>query len=123
MIGGIVAAVLALLHFAICTGNQLSQSEFSYAHACTHACSTITSIAIGVGLAAAATAIFPGATLGMGFAALAGAVIAPIAVIAGIFLTACVIEPIAKKVNEYIISPVVECFSSVRPGRSWFCGG
>lgn len=108
MIGGIVAAVLALLHFAICTGNQLSQSEFSYAHAC----STITSIAIGVGLAAAATAIFHGATLGMGFAALVGAVIAPIAVIAGIFVTACVIEPIAKKVNEYIISPVVECFSS-----------
>ncbi|WP_264376029.1 hypothetical protein [Wolbachia endosymbiont (group B) of Sphaerophoria taeniata] len=55
----------------------------------------------------------------MGSAALAGAVIAPIAliaVIAGVFVTVCVtvcvIEPIAEKVNDYIISPIVERFSS-----------
>ncbi|MFL3876940.1 hypothetical protein [Wolbachia endosymbiont of Trichogramma kaykai] len=37
---------------------------------------------------------------------------APISVIAGLIATACVIEPIAQKVNEYIISPIVEkCFS------------
>ena len=42
--------------------------------------------------------------------------IAHIAVIAGLFVTVCVIEPIAEKVNDYIISPIVEkvekCFSS-----------
>ncbi|WP_227738359.1 hypothetical protein [Wolbachia endosymbiont of Drosophila simulans] len=57
-------------------------------------------------------AIFPGAMLGMGSAALAGGLIAPISVIAGLIAIAYIIEPIAKKVNEYIISPVVECFSS-----------
>ncbi|WP_108784478.1 hypothetical protein [Wolbachia endosymbiont of Bemisia tabaci] len=70
------------------------------------------SAAIGVGLAAAATAVFPGAMLGMGSTALAGAIIAPIAVIAGLLVISYIIEPIAKKVNEYIISPIVERFSS-----------
>lgn len=70
---------------------------------------TPASAAIGVGLAAAATAVFPGAMLGMGSAALAGAIIAAIA---GLLVTFCIIEPIAKKVNEYIISPIVERFSS-----------
>lgn len=73
---------------------------------------TPASAAIGVGLAAAATAIFPGAMLGMGSAALAGAIIAPIAVIAGFLVAFGIIEPIAQKVNEYIISPIVERFSS-----------
>ncbi|OCA06809.1 hypothetical protein wTpre_1158 [Wolbachia endosymbiont of Trichogramma pretiosum] len=37
---------------------------------------------------------------------------APISVVAGLITTACVIEPMAKKVNEYIVSPIVEkCFS------------
>ncbi|MHC3898284.1 UNVERIFIED_CONTAM: hypothetical protein LBW93_05260 [Wolbachia endosymbiont of Nasonia longicornis] len=109
VMGGIIAAVPALLHFAICTDDKLSQSEFPYAHACLF----VASAAIGVGLAAAAMAIFPGAMLGMGSAVLAGALIAPISVIAGLIATACIIEPIAKKVNKYIISPIVgKCFSS-----------
>ncbi|WP_265029954.1 hypothetical protein [Wolbachia endosymbiont (group A) of Philonthus cognatus] len=61
---------------------------------------TFASAAIGVGLAAAATAIFPGAMLG---AALAGAVIGVIAPIAGLF--------VGGIVNEHIISPIVEKIS------------
>uniref|UniRef100_A0AAU7YQ83 Uncharacterized protein n=1 Tax=Wolbachia endosymbiont of Oeneis ivallda TaxID=3171168 RepID=A0AAU7YQ83_9RICK len=118
VMGGIIAAVPALLDFAICTDDKLSQFEFSYAHACTHACLFVASAAIGVGLAAATMAIFPGATLGMGSAALAGALIA---VIAGFFVTFGVIQPIAEKVSEYIISPIVEkvksCFSSKEEGN------
>ncbi|PBQ27223.1 hypothetical protein BTO27_03900 [Wolbachia pipientis wAus] len=109
VMGGIVAAVPALLHFSICTGEGLSQSQFSYAHACTHACLFVASAATGVSLAAAATAISPSIMLGMGSAALAGAIIA---VIAGFLVAFGIIEPIAKKVNEYIISPIVERFSS-----------
>ncbi|MGL9757984.1 MAG: hypothetical protein ACR5LA_03865 [Wolbachia sp.] len=113
VIGGIVVAAPALLNFALYTGKKLSQSEFSYAHTCAHACYCATSIAIGVGLAAAATAISPSIMLGMGSAALAGAVIAPIALFAAMFATEYIIVPIAEKVNEYIISPVVgKCFSS-----------
>ncbi|WP_264685285.1 MULTISPECIES: hypothetical protein [unclassified Wolbachia] len=108
VMGGIVAAIPALLHFALCTGERLSQSQFSYAHACLF----VASAAIGVGLAAAATAISPSIMLGMGSAALAGAIIAPIAVIAGFLVAFGIIEPIAQKVNEYIISPIVERFSS-----------
>ncbi|WP_265028143.1 MULTISPECIES: hypothetical protein [unclassified Wolbachia] len=108
VMGGIVAAVPALLHFSICTGEGLSQSQFSYAHACLF----VASAATGVSLAAAATAISPSIMLGMGSAALAGAIIAPIAVIAGFLVAFGIIEPIAKKVNEYIISPIVERFSS-----------
>ncbi|WP_265032683.1 hypothetical protein [Wolbachia endosymbiont (group A) of Sicus ferrugineus] len=65
------------------------------------------SAAIGVGLAAAATAISPGIMLRAGSAVLAGATIGAIAVIApiaGYF--------VADKVNDYIISPIVERFSS-----------
>lgn len=76
---------------------------------------TLASAATGVGLAAATMAIFPGATLGMGSAVLAGAVIA---VIAGCLVTVCVIEPIAKKVNYYIISSIVERFSSKEEERA-----
>ncbi|WP_264377476.1 MULTISPECIES: hypothetical protein [unclassified Wolbachia] len=112
VMGGIVAAIPALLHFALCTGERLSQSQFSYAHACLF----VASAAIGVGLAAAATAISPSIMLGMGSAALAGAIIAPIAVIAGFLVAFGIIEPIAQKVNEYIISPIVERFSSKAQG-------
>ncbi|WP_264331317.1 hypothetical protein [Wolbachia endosymbiont (group B) of Erebia ligea] len=111
VMGGIIAAIPALLHFAICTDDKLSQSEFSYAHACTHACLFVASAAIGVGLAAAAMAIFPGAILGMGSAALAGAtigVISPIAALCAMIATVFA----AQKVNDYIISPIVERFSS-----------
>ncbi|MCA4774956.1 hypothetical protein IHO40_02275 [Wolbachia endosymbiont of Mansonella ozzardi] len=77
---------------------------------------TIISIEIGVGLAAATTAIFPDVILGIGTVALTGAAIGAIAPIAGVLATAYVIEPIAEKVNRYIISPVIEkikgCFSS-----------
>ena len=70
----------------------------------------LASTAIGVGLAA--TAISPSIMLGMGSAALAGAIIAPIAVIAAFLVAFGIIGPIAQKVNEYIISPIVEHFSS-----------
>ncbi|WP_353277250.1 hypothetical protein [Wolbachia endosymbiont (group B) of Villa cingulata] len=112
IMGGIVAAVSAALFAYLTIPNEVFFKKKFFL--CTSICAV--SAAIGVGLAAAAMAIFPGLTLGMGFAALAGAVIAPIAVIAGVFVTVCVIEPIAEKVNDYIISPIVEkvgkCFSS-----------
>ncbi|WP_353281583.1 hypothetical protein [Wolbachia endosymbiont (group B) of Horisme vitalbata] len=112
VMGGIIAAIpAALLACRIISNRRLSKEVFFRT-----ACFCSVGTAIGVGLAAAATAVFPGAMLGMGSAALAGAVIAPIAVIAGVFVTVCVtvcvIEPIAEKVNDYIISPIVERFSS-----------
>ncbi|WP_264730110.1 hypothetical protein [Wolbachia endosymbiont (group B) of Episyrphus balteatus] len=108
VMGGIIAAVsAALLACKFIYNEKFSKESFFIG-----ACSCAASFATGVGLAAAATAVFPGAMLGMGSAALAGAVIAPIAVIAGVFVTFCVIEPIAEKVNDYIISPIVERFSS-----------
>ncbi|MBA8757311.1 MULTISPECIES: hypothetical protein [Wolbachia] len=69
---------------------------------------TAVSAAIGVGLAAAATAIFPGAMLGMQSLVLTGAVIGAIAPIAGCFVT--------DKVDNYIISPIIEHFSSKEKG-------
>jgi hypothetical protein len=57
-------------------------------------------------------AIFPGVMLAMGSPALVGAIIGAIAPIASLFAFLRVITPIAEKVNEYIISPVIECFSS-----------
>ncbi|WP_341815528.1 MULTISPECIES: hypothetical protein [unclassified Wolbachia] len=108
VMGGIVAAIpAALLACRIISNRGLSKEVFFQT-----ACFCAVGTAIGVGLAAAAMAIFPGAMLGMGSAALAGGLIAPISVIAGLIAIAYIIEPIAKKVNEYIISPVVECFSS-----------
>ncbi|MFT4314505.1 MAG: hypothetical protein AB3P11_05450 [Wolbachia pipientis] len=108
VMGGIVGSVLP----ALFTCMMIYNKNFSKKSFFTGACLCAASFATGVGLAAATMAIFPGATLGMGSAALAGAVIAPIAAIAGCLVTFCVIELIAKKVNEYIISPVVERFSS-----------
>ncbi|MGL9778873.1 MAG: hypothetical protein ACR5K5_01140 [Wolbachia sp.] len=69
---------------------------------------TSASAAIGVGLAAAAT---PGAMLGMGSAALVGATIGVIAPIAGLATLLA-----ARKVNEHIISPIIEHFSSKGEG-------
>lgn len=109
VIGGIVAAIPGALLACII----LIDEQFSKKNLFTGACLFVASAAIGVGLAAATMAIFPGATLGMGSTALAGALIAPIAAIAGIIATTCIIQPIAEKVNEYIISPIVgKCFSS-----------
>ncbi len=108
VMGGIVAAIPAALLACLTISNRGLSKETFFRTA--YFCAVGT--AIGVGLAAAAMAIFPGLTLGMRFAALAGAVIAPISVIAGIIATACIIEPIAEKVNDYIISPIVERFSS-----------
>lgn len=53
--------------------------------------------------------------LGMGSAALAGATIGVIAPFAGIFAIRAT-SFAAEKVNEYIISPIVECFSSKGKG-------
>lgn len=108
VIGGIVAAVpvILLAAYSICKGECSKKDLFIFARLC------VTSAAIGVGLAAAATAIFPGAMLG---AALAGATIGVIAPIAGSFATIA-ISLAAEKVNEHIISPIVECFSSKKQG-------
>lgn len=113
VMGGIVASVLP----ALFTCMMIYDNNFSKKSFFTGACLCAASFATGVGLAAATMAIFPGATLGMGSAALAGAVIAPIAVIAVCLVTVCVIEPIAEKVNDYIISPIVERFSSKEEER------
>ncbi|OWZ24916.1 hypothetical protein CCY16_00400 [Wolbachia endosymbiont of Wuchereria bancrofti] len=51
---------------------------------------------------------FPGTMIGIGYATLAGGAIAPIV---SIFAMYSIIVPIAEKVNEYIIFPIVECFS------------
>ncbi|WP_341811661.1 hypothetical protein [Wolbachia endosymbiont (group A) of Conops quadrifasciatus] len=104
VIGGIIAAIPAILVSAydICTGEYSKKDLFAIAVLC------VASAAIGVGLAAAETAIFPGAMLGLGSAALAGATIGVIALIAGVFVTV--------KVSDYIISPIIEHFSSKGEG-------
>lgn len=75
---------------------------------------TLASVAIGVGFAA--TAIFPNGMLGT---ALTGATIGVIAPIAGL-IAALAIVLATEKVNEHIISPIVnkvsECFSSKEQG-------
>ncbi|WP_353270274.1 hypothetical protein [Wolbachia endosymbiont (group A) of Myopa testacea] len=111
VIGGIVAAVPVILFAAyyICKGEFSKKDLFEMAVLC------VASAAIGVGLAAAATAIFPGAMLGMGSAALVGATIGVIAPIAVTFATIAT-SFADEKVNEYIISPIVECFSSKGKG-------
>lgn len=119
VMGGIVGSIVPALITALFAGKLLYkfckkdhiQKDEKY-EPIYSGISALASAAIGVGLAAATMAIFPGATLGMGSAALAGAIIAPIAVIAGFLVAFGIIEPIAQKVNEYIISPIVERFSS-----------
>jgi hypothetical protein len=102
VIGGIVAAVSAVLFAASMTYEFSKQDLFMMAVFAASAA------AIGVGLAAAATAIFPGAMLGMGSAALTGAAIGAIAPIAGL--------SVAVEVGNYIISPRIEHFSSKGKG-------
>ncbi|MGL9775351.1 MAG: hypothetical protein ACR5K1_01850 [Wolbachia sp.] len=116
VIGGIVAAVPAILLVALCVYYDVSKGKFCKEDLFTYAWLCGAGAAIGVGLAADATAIFPGAMLGAGSATLTGAVIGAIAPIAGILATEYIIAPIAEKVNEYILSPMIEkvkgCFSS-----------
>ncbi|WP_341820648.1 hypothetical protein [Wolbachia endosymbiont (group A) of Myopa testacea] len=103
VIGGIVAdvPVILLAAYGICKVEFYKKDLFEMAVSC------VASAAIGVGLAAAATAIFPGAILGMGSAALAGATIGVIAPIIAFLAMENIIVPIAKKVNEHIISPII----------------
>ncbi|MDM8335566.1 hypothetical protein [Wolbachia pipientis] len=112
VISEIVAAVpLALL--SICgLFNDVKNGSCSKRDFFMLACLCVAGAAIGVGLAKAATAIFPGAMLGMGSVTLTGALIGAVALIAAILAAEYIIEPIAEKVNEYIISPTVERFSS-----------
>ncbi len=122
VIGGIVGSITPALIAAFCAVALLCKfctkdpiEKDNKENTLLFVIGTLASAAIGVGLAAAATAIFPGAMLGMGSAALAGATIGVIAPIAGLFATMAIIFA-AEKVNEYIISPIVECFSSKEKG-------
>jgi hypothetical protein len=73
---------------------------------------SIASIAIGAGIGAVASAIFPGVMLPK---ALVAAAIGAIASTVSFFITRHAIMPVAEKVNNYIIQPIVEkvkgCFS------------
>ncbi|AZU37346.1 hypothetical protein BBB02_01910 [Wolbachia endosymbiont of Bemisia tabaci] len=119
IIGGIVGSIAPALFTVMLAENMLCQSckikdeEKNLFFSC--CVNTLASAAIGVGLAAAAMAIFPGVTLGMGSAALAGAIIGVIVPIAAAYAIVATVFA-AQKVNDYIISPVVEkvgkCFSS-----------
>ncbi|WP_253303536.1 hypothetical protein [Wolbachia endosymbiont of Phyllotreta cruciferae] len=112
VIGGIIAAVPAILFAACIICGSVQEGKFSKKDLFETAVLCVASAAIGVGLAAATTAIFPGAMLGMGSAALAGATIGVIAPIIALLAMKNIIVPIAEKVNEHIISPIIECFSS-----------
>ncbi|MDG7053491.1 MAG: hypothetical protein LKM45_06500 [Wolbachia endosymbiont of Alcedoecus sp.] len=116
VIGGIIAAVPLILLSALFVRDGVRKGNLRKEDLFGATCMCGAGAAIGVGLAAAATAIFPGAMLGAGSAALTGAVIGAIAPIAGILATEYIIAPIAEKVNEYILSPMIEtvkrCFSS-----------
>ncbi|WP_264703422.1 hypothetical protein [Wolbachia endosymbiont (group A) of Volucella inflata] len=112
VIGGIVTAVPIIL-FSVCDiCDSVKKGKFSKGDLFTMSVLCVATTAIGVGLAATATAIFPGAMLG---AALAGPTKGVIAPIAGLLATAAIISA-AKKVNEHIISPIIEHFSSKGKG-------
>lgn len=122
IIAGIVGSIAPALFTALLAGDMLYQSckgnyikDEDKGLFVSYGVITLASAAIGVGLAAAAMAIFPGVTLGMGSAALAGAIIGGIAPVAAICAIVATVFA-AQKVNDYIISPVVEkvgkCFSS-----------
>ncbi|WP_250295476.1 hypothetical protein [Wolbachia endosymbiont of Oedothorax gibbosus] len=110
-IGGIVAAVPAILFAACIICDNVQKGAFPKKDLFNMAVLCVASATIGVGLAAAATAIFPGVMLGAGSAALTGATIGAIgaiAPIAGLF--------VAEIVDSCIISPIVEHFSSKGKG-------
>ncbi|MCM1002538.1 hypothetical protein [Wolbachia pipientis] len=115
VIGGIVAAVPAILFVALGVYYSVRKGEFRKEDLFAAACICVAGAAIGVGLAAAATAIFPVQCLEQDLH-LTGAVIGAIAPIAGILAAEYIIAPIAEKVNEYVLSLMIEkvkgCFSS-----------
>lgn len=121
VIGGIVAAVSAILFVALAIYHSVRKGEFRKenlaAGICIAGAFALTGAAIGVGLAAAATAIFLGTMLGAGSSVLTGAVIGAIAPIAGFFATGYIIAPIAEKVNEYILSPMIEKVKNAFPQK------
>lgn len=104
VIGGIVAAVPLVLLAAFITYRKVQEKEFFKQDLFKMAVFVASAAAIGVGLATASTAIFPGAMLEMGSAALTGATIGAIAPIAGLL--------VFLEVSNYIISPIIEHFSS-----------
>lgn len=116
IIGGIIAAVSTILSIAHLIYCDYKEDKVNRECIFPTFCLGATSIAIGIGLGAAINAIFPGVMLNIGSAALAGAVIGAIAPIAGFLIAGSIVIPAAKKVNEYIIEPIVErvkgCFSS-----------
>jgi hypothetical protein len=108
VIGGIVAAVPIVLLAAFSIYREVQEKEFSKQDLFKMAVFVASAAAIGVGLAAASTAIFPGAMLEMGSAALTGATIGAIVPIAGLL--------VSLKVSNYIISPIIKHFSSKGKG-------
>ncbi|WP_265026338.1 hypothetical protein ACJZL1_00575 [Wolbachia endosymbiont of Rhagoletis indifferens] len=122
VIGGIIGSIApALLAICLicCKKDPIEEKDLKISPICLGTIA-LASVTIGVGLAAAAAAIFPGAMIGAGSTALTGAVIGVSAFIAGAFVTNYVIDPIVEKVNKHIISPIVEkvseCFSSKEKG-------
>jgi hypothetical protein len=110
--GAIIAAIPTMLLYACMvydhySRNQLDKDDIIYLFGI-----CIAGTAIGVGLAAAATAIFPGVMLGMGSAAGIGALIGSIAPVVGLFVTGFIIEPLVNKVSECFTSPEVEQITS-----------
>ncbi|MEY2392967.1 hypothetical protein [Wolbachia endosymbiont of Tettigetta isshikii] len=77
------------------------------------------SVGIGVGLAAAAVSIFPGAMLGMQSAALIGAAVGAITPVIATLAMDYAIVPVIDKVDKHIISPIFEkVFSSKEQERT-----
>ncbi|WP_265021802.1 hypothetical protein [Wolbachia endosymbiont (group A) of Icerya purchasi] len=112
VVGGIVGSIVPACLAVSCIVDSLykffKKDPIEKARLISWSITTPVSSAIGVGLAASATAIFPGAMLD---AALAGATIGVIALVAGTLVVGA-ISLAAEKVNEYIISPIIEHFSS-----------
>ncbi|MDR2831614.1 MAG: hypothetical protein LBV62_01710 [Rickettsiales bacterium] len=115
VIGGMIGFIVPGLATILCAGTLIYKFykkkliEEGHKNAvATYGAWTVVSTAIGVGLAAAITAIFPGAMIGAGSTALTGAVIGAIALTTGFLLS--------DKVNDYIISPIIEHFSSKGKG-------
>lgn len=108
VIGGVFGSIApALLAVCLICKRDPTEEDLKISPIC-FGTIAFASVAIGVGLAAATTAIFPGAMIGAGSAALTGAVIGVSAFIAGVFAIDYIIGPIVEKVNKHVISPIVE---------------
>ncbi|WP_264704279.1 hypothetical protein [Wolbachia endosymbiont (group B) of Apotomis betuletana] len=116
IIGGIIAAVSTILSIAYLTYCDYKEDKVNRECIFPIFCMGVTSTAIGIGLGAAIGAIFPGVMLNTGSAVLMGATIGIIAPITGLIVVNMIVEPMIKKINHYIIEPVIEkikeCFSS-----------